>query len=266
MASSLDHLAEPSLRSLAVLAQFEDAELATATAFVITYCGRPYLVTNWHVVAGRNPEDGRALSDTGAVPDRLAVMHHIANAPGHWERRTHMLYDDGGDPLWLEHPVHGRSVDVVALPIPEQIDGLRFFPYDLDNPGPRIVFGPSNAVSIIGFPFGLSGGGGLGVWMQGTLATEPSVEYREMPLLLVDSRTRTGQSGSPVILYRTDGYTTEDGSMIDNGVPATRFIGVYSGRINKESDLGRVWKLGALVQLLDAQTRGPLPRLGVRDT
>jgi hypothetical protein len=151
-------------------------------------------------------------------------------------------------------------VDVVALPL-GSVRGARFFPYDLHNPGPRIVFGPSNDVSIIGFPFALSGGGGLGVWVQGTLATEPSIDYWDVPLLLVDSRTREGQSGSPVILYRTDGYITEGGDMINNGVPAARLVGVYSGRINKESDLGRVWKIGTLVEILDAKHRGPLPGL-----
>jgi hypothetical protein len=258
----LGRFAGPGLRSLAVSARFEGTELGAATAFVVAYRGRRYLVTNWHVAAGRDPASGKPASGTSGVPDRLAVLHHVADKPGHWEYRTHMLYGDDGEPLWLEHPDHGRTVDVVALPLPDVVTEAQLFPYDLDHPGPRIVFGPSNAVSIIGFPFSLSGGGGLGVWVQGTLATEPSIDYWELPLLLVDSRTRKGQSGSPVILYRTDGYMTEDGSMINNGVPATRLIGVYSGRINEQSDLGSVWKLDALVEILERGKRGPLPRIG----
>jgi hypothetical protein len=260
MASPLDRLARPGLMSLAVSARFKRHELGTATAFVVTYRGEHYLVTNWHVAAGRNADTGVVVSKSGGVPDRLAVLHHVASKPGHWQYRTHLLYDDDDDPLWLEHPVHGRSVDVVALPL-GPVKGAHFFPYDLHNLGPRIVFGPSNAVSIIGFPFALSGGGGLGVWVQGTLATEPSIDYGDVPLLLVDSRTREGQSGSPVILYRTDGYVTEGGEMINNGVAAARLVGVYSGRINEESDLGRVWRITALFEILDAQHRGPLPSL-----
>lgn len=261
MTSPLDRFAEPGLRSLAVSARFKRTELGTATAFVVRYGGEHYLVTNWHVAAGRNPRTGAPTSKTGGVPDRLAVLHHVAGKPGYWLHRIHKLYDDDDDPLWLEHPEHGNDVDVVALPLPRLVRGARLFPYDLDRPGPRIAFGPSNALSIIGFPFGLSGGGGLGVWVQGTLATEPSIKYGELPLLLVDSRTREGQSGSPVILYRTDGYMTEGGDLIYNGVPATRFIGVYSGRINQESDLGRVWTLDALVRILEGQQRGSLPGL-----
>jgi len=101
----------------------------------------------------------------------------------------------------------------------------------------------------------------MGVWVQGTIATEPSLDYWDLPLLLVDSRTRPGQSESPVILYRTDGYITEDGNTINNHIPAMRLIGVYSGRINEQSDLGLVWKLGAVEEIIAGQQRGPLPNL-----
>lgn len=268
MTSGLSQFTPGSCRSLAVLARANGNDIAKATVFVVIHDGEHYLVTNWHIASGRHPETGVPMSKTAAVPDELAVLHHVAGKPGHWEYKHQSLYDEHDDPLWLEHPVHGRRVDVVAVPL-TQTDGIQLFPYDPTSPGPSIVFGPSNAVSIIGFPFGRSGGGGLGIWVQGTIATEPSVDYEDeehggvpLPCLLVDSRTRKGQSGSPVILYRTDGYTTEEGSMINNGVPAERFIGVYSGRINKKSDLGFVWKARALVEILTAQQRGKPPLLG----
>jgi hypothetical protein len=252
--------AEPSLVSLAVSARFGRRQLGTATAFVVTHQGRNYLVTNWHVVTGRNPITGAVLHPNGGVPDQLSVLHHTARKPGHWVYRNHPLYDDQGDPLWLEHPIHGRTVDVVALPL-GPIYGVRYFMYSVADPGPRIVFAPSNSVSIVGFPFALDGLAGLGVWVQGTVATEPDMDYDDLPLLLVDGRTREGQSGSPVILYRTDGYMTEGGTMINNWVPAIRLIGVYSGRINRESDLGLVWKLSALREIIEARWRGPFPGL-----
>jgi hypothetical protein len=266
--SGLSQFTPGSCRSLAVVVRANGNDIAKATAFVVIHDDAHYLVTNWHITAGRNPETGSPLAKTAAVPDELAVLHHVAGKPLHWEHKPQPLYDDAGDPLWLEHPVHGRRVDVVALPL-TQTNGIQLFPYDPTSPGPSIVFGPSNAVSIIGFPFGRSGGGGLGIWVQGTIATEPSVDYEDeehggvpLPCLLVDSRTREGQSGSPVILYRTDGYTTEEGGTINNGVPAERFIGVYSGRINEESDLGFVWKAHALVEILTAQQTGKRPTLG----
>ena len=273
--SPLARFAPGSLRSLAVLARANGIAVGNATGFVVIHGGEPYLVTNWHVVTGRNPETGQALSETSAVPDELAVLHHLAHTPGSWEYRRQALYGEDGDPLWLEHPTHGQRVDVIAVPLGPDTDGVNLFAYDPARPGPSIIYGSSNAVSIIGFPFGRTAGGGLGIWVQGTIATEPSIDYQDeehggVPLpclpvpfrVLLDSRTRMGQSGSPVIVYRTDGYITEAGSMINNGVPAERFIGVYSGRINSESDLGFVWKARALSEILDGGRQGRLPTLG----
>jgi len=63
----------------------------------------------------------------------------------------------------------------------------------------------TSGLSIVGFPFGITGGGGLGVWVQGTIATEPSLDFDGMPRFLIDSRTRPGQSGSPVLAYHAGG-------------------------------------------------------------
>jgi hypothetical protein len=44
----------------------------------------------------------------------------------------------------------------------------------------------------------------------------------------------------------------EDGGTNMFAGPVWRFIGVYSGRINPESDLGIVWKASALADLIAA--------------
>lgn len=64
-------------------------------------------------------------------------------------------------------------------------------------------------------------------------------------------RTRPGQSGSPVIAYKKHQYKDTQGNLnIDSG-GKTEFLGVYTVRINKESDLGYTWKLSAIKQLID---------------
>lgn len=190
------------------------------------------------------------------------VVVHVGKSrlrlTGRWDSASEPLYDGAGNPLWFEHPTYGRQVDVVALPL-TQISGVQIYAYDPANPGPGIVYGPSDPLSIIGFPFGMAAGGGLGIWVQGTVASEPDIDFNDLPCLLVDSRTRSGQSGSPVIAYRTSGYQTAEATMVIAGGVAEQFIGVYSGRINEQSDLGFVWKASALVDILNGQQRGPLP-------
>lgn len=250
---------EQSVKSLLVAPRANGNQLGTATAFVALHENSHYLVTNWHVVAGRDPADGRLLSDTGAVPDELVVMQNVAGNLGQWRAKQEPLYDQEDKPVWLEHPAHGRKVDVVALPLTETT-GVQLYPYEPSNPGPGIICGPSDPLSIIGFPFGIAGGGMLGVWVQGTVATESDIDFNDLPCLLVDSRTRKGQSGSPVIAYRTggSGYETAAGTHFGTGA-VEQFVGVYSGRINEESDLGFVWKVSALLDILNGQQRGPLP-------
>jgi hypothetical protein len=44
----------------------------------------------------------------------------------------------------------------------------------------------------------------------------------------------------------------EDGSSAAYNGPVAQFIGIYSGRVNKESDIGIVWKAAAIQQLLES--------------
>jgi hypothetical protein len=66
---------------------------------------------------------------------------------------------------------------------------------------PRVAIQMAGPMSIIGFPFGMAYGGAMATWVQGFVASEWQVDYGDLPRFLVDSRTRQGQSGSPVIFY-----------------------------------------------------------------
>ena len=155
-----------------------------------------------------------------------------------------------GKPRWSEHPKHGEKVDVVALALTNTTD-VQLYPHDLPG-GPKVRVGPAEPVSVVGFPFGIQAGGSLAVWATGFLASEPDIDFRDLPLMLIDCRTREGQSGSAVIAYRAGGAVSmEDGSTAIMGGPVQRFLGCYSGRINKESDLGMVWKASAVQAVVD---------------
>ena len=116
----------PNYASLYVVPRFSGQVLSSATGFVATRPDSPlgWLVTNWHVVTGRVPESGQPLDKkTGGVPDELQVLYHRKDEPGAWIEVRHDLYDPNGDPFWLEHPTHGRKVDVVAIPVLTTLPG-----------------------------------------------------------------------------------------------------------------------------------------------
>jgi hypothetical protein len=154
-------------------------------------------------------------------------------------------------PRWLEHPKLGDRADFVALPLADLAD-VELYPYDLLG-GPAVAMNPAEPISVVGFPFGLQAGGSLAVWATGFVASEPLIDFRGLPIFLVDCRTRPGQSGSAVILHRNGGSVAmQDGSTAMFTGPVTKFQGIYSGRINEESDLGLVWKAAAVAELIDS--------------
>lgn len=242
-------IAKPSVQSLLIQMQFNGQALSTGTAFVAVAGSGPVLITNRHNVTGRHQETGQPLSPTGGVPNEIVVVHNRMGHLGQWVPRVEPLFDSG-TPRWIEHPTLGPKADFVAMRL-TQLEDVELYPYDMASVGPDILVGPADPVSVIGFPFSVTAGGAFGVWATGFLASEPVVNFADLPIQLVDCRTRQGQSGSPVIAYRSGGMVPMmDGSAAAFNGPVYRFIGIYSGRINNESDLGLVWRIAAIHELV----------------
>lgn len=250
---SIPTVQKPSIQSLFCQLRFNGQLLSTATGFVVnTKSGQAFL-TNRHNVTGRNNESGELLSKTGAIPNEIVIAHHMAGRLGGWHGKPQPLLSPDGQPLWHEHPTLGSRADFVALPLTD-IAGTDVYPYELTEE-PRISVSPSDIVSVVGFPFGLSTGGLLPIWATGFVASEPQVRLNnsDLPIFYIDCRSRSGQSGSAVIAHRTGGMVAmeDGGSSVFNG-PVTRLLGIYSGRVNSESDIGIVWKTSALKELANS--------------
>jgi len=240
----------PSVQSLLIELVAGNQALATGTAFVCQAKNGPVLLTNWHNVTGRHPQTKKPLSPTGAVPDSVRIVHNRENKLGEWVVRTESLISNGSA-RWVEHPVLGDRADVIALPLSDLQD-VHLYPYDPVG-GPAIAINPAEAISVVGFPFGIQAGGSLAVWATGFVASEPDIDFNGLPIFLIDSRTRPGQSGSAVVAHRNGGTVTmQDGSTAIFGGPVTKLLGLYSGRINDQSDLGMVWKASLVAEVIDA--------------
>jgi hypothetical protein len=243
-------IALPSVQSLLIEMFFGAQPLSTGTGFVCNSARGSVLVTNWHNVAGRNPLTKQLLSPTAAIPDRINIIHNEAGRLGAWQVKSEALLANGV-PRWIEHPTLGDKADFVALPL-TNLGGVQLYPYDLLG-GPEIHVGPAEPISVVGFPFGLQAGGSLAVWATGFIASEPQIDFGGLPVFLIDCRTRPGQSGSAVIIHRDAGtFSMQDGSTAIMTGQVTKFQGVYSGRINEQSDLGVVWKAGAIAELIQS--------------
>ena len=241
------HIDEFSVKPLYLETYINTSRTGIATGFVVKRNDSYYLITNWHVVTGRNPYSNRPLSTTGiADPNILKVWFHAQNL-GNWQPKDIELIDNQGNRLWLEHKL-GREVDVVAVQLEPPSD-IKMYEIDLVLADFDLMIYPSEAVSIIGFPEGLTSGGRFPIWKTGHIASDIDIDWSGKSAFLIDATTKSGMSGSPVIAKRVSIYQTSRGNQIGNAV---RFLGVYSGREIGTSgiEVGLVWKPRVISEIL----------------
>lgn len=239
-----------------------------------------YIFTARHVLNGTDMVTGELLDPEGAVPRHLRVCFaHSGSLEPIWVETT--LLDDEHNPLWIEHPTNAAA-DVAAVLLPNELvsgDALiaSLDPYrvieqqdlidpefshvvTLEDPGKNIPLMIPSELFVIGFPFGARGTWPAALWITGHVASEPDLDYDGQPYFMIDARTRKGLSGAPVVRHLPTGSTVSlaGSSAMVSGAPATQLVGIYSGRLNEASDLGRVWRVTVLQELLEAFDPGPL--------
>jgi hypothetical protein len=249
-------IAQQSMQSLMVTMRVDGVELAHGTGFIVRTAKGLALITSRHQLTGRYQGTGKPIAPNGAVPNEIVIYHPAPfdkeRFMPQWEARVEPLYA-GDARLWKEHPVFGSRVDMVLLPL-TQTAGIAPVPLAMHE-GDAILVQCAEPVSVVGFPFAIAAGGRFAVWAAGFIASEPEADYNDLPLMLIDCRTRPGQSGAPVVAQRTGLVTLTDGRRMPAIGTASRFLGMYSGRVHKDADIGMVWKASAIQELIN--TIGP---------
>lgn len=221
----------------------EDTECAAAigTAFTIELCNNFFLVTSLHCVTGINPETKEPLSKNGVVhPEIMKVYFHKKGNEGEWVCKSIRLHDGDGNKFYFEHPLK-NEIDIVCIPINDisEIDlsivntSLSATSYDVQI---------TDFCSIVGFPRGLTAGGKYPIWKTGHLASDFILNWNGKKVFLVDATTREGMSGSPVYLLNS-GIVKHNKNFMIGDKEFIVLLGVYSGRVTNDMDIGRVWKI-----------------------
>jgi hypothetical protein len=238
---------------------FGNTQLGIATGFVWEHENSHFLLTNWHVVTGLNPQTKQPISENGTTPDFLRIWLHTVERLGKWESYDLRLFDNQGRPLWKEHNTFKSNADVaiLSLDIP---DNFRLFPINR-NSFDEFRVEISQDVFIIGFPRGITGAGKFPIWKRGSIASEPDVDIDKVPKILIDSMTREGMSGSPVVaqyvgVYKEYPTNPEPFDWVGTG---RKFLGIYSGRMSGqdvfEAQLGIVWKASLIEEIISSGVR-----------
>lgn len=240
--------------------KFNEKILANGTGFFIKRNDKYYLITNWHNVTGQNPITDEYLSRCKSFPNKIDVRIFKKQKIIEWENLTIDILDDElNNKLWLEHPVHGKSVDVVALEtvIPDNYS-VTTIEEAIEPHNENTPLNIGNDVFILGYPFGISSGGGLPIWKRASIASEPVIDINDLPKMFVDTASRSGMSGSPVVLKERRPVTIIDK---EKGFSRNfmRFVGVYSGRIGADDELkaqlGIIWKSNVIEEIINQKVQ-----------
>ena len=252
-----------------IITQDSNGKIGGATGFLYDLDGERFVITNWHVVAGRDWHPRSSSARTVRTLRMFAKFAQMSPDGNSYQfvAQELQIYSNGV-PLWYEHPQSGSRFDVVAIPLEDQFTEVAQIhtPVNLTDKVP-IPVRTGIPMFVVGFPLSISVGPGLPVWKSGYLASEPGFNVRldgelasvgglanavEVPAVFIDSLTREGMSGSPVFASYVGVWNPEDPyagvtpNNPNNQVgSAMKFIGCYSGRAlgEKETDaaLGLCW-------------------------
>ena len=74
----------------------------------------------------------------------------------------------------------------------------------------------ADEVFILGFPYKIGNASQIPIWKRGSVASEPELDCDNLPKLFVDTASRPGMSGSPVIYKRIGIHGVKNGNKFRN--------------------------------------------------
>ncbi len=268
------HASGPAVRSLYVEAYGAGkVALGGATAFIVrspefdsetsAWTDGFALITARHVVTGKHADTDEPLHKSAACPERLRVWRP-SGSPATLGRDFGINLLPNGEEAWTEdNPLLGKAADVAVMRLPREVSAWAVraaYECDYEDSGlADLTLALGGGLYVVGFPVGIEGDHELPVWTRGSVASEPNTGWRG-DRFLIDSRTRGGQSGSPVIAHVAGGTVrTPDGHFLRTKEQSI-LVGLYASRINDDSDIGSVWNVSLIRELLaDSLHRDSVP-------
>lgn len=227
-----------------------DKIIGKGTCFSVSRNGRWFILTNRHNVTGHRQGTTVCINEHGLVPDHLVLALPTRQLGEFWWAHAIKVRDDDWSPLWVEHPVYGADVDVVALPL-DRPPEARLFGVELDDLNDFAV-GVGDLAHALGYRRGEPEFALFPQWIECSVQTPIEAHWKGLPRFLVRGDFFHGSSGSPVLAYREDAFALRrsDGSLVGASSVA-RLLGIYSGRVVGAEDLGVVWNLECVREIVD---------------
>ena len=224
---------------------FNDVKIGTATSFSYKYNSEKYLITNYHVAYGINPDTKVILNKDGVVPNKLVIYYYDIDLK---INTLTIKYPEFDNPFkFIEEK--GVLIDLAVFKLDKTFNGLcineieekiKWLRNEID-----IVLEITEPLYVLGFPRGINIEH-TPIWKRSSIASEPEIFPNGIPYFYIDTTTREGMSGAPVVFYTENGnYKLKNGTQVLAGGSAYNFVGIYSGRDRNDephiAQLGKVW-------------------------
>lgn len=278
--------------------RFQKTELSVGTGVIYQHGSDYYIVTAWHNLSGRHSESLQSLSKNLAIPDNVVVSLAIDMAGfGSVRRSMTIPLIDEEKSLFYIHPDNWPRIDVAAIPFDphatflsegylstgENIE-MNFSPimqvhgsgtsnicpiqkYLVPNSDVIDKWFKSVEVTeelfIPGYPHNLQDYYSQPVWKRATIASSVQQGWNREPKFLIDSASKSGMSGSPVLYYCPNGSVKIKGSQYHFNQDVAILAGIYVGRLGVKGDqdpqIGTVWHKSVIDEIIIAKTNENLP-------
>lgn len=274
--------------------RFERTVLAIGTGVIYERNDKFYIVTAWHNLTGRHPDTLNFQSKSNAVPDNVVVNIAVSYPFGVNRISVNIPLVDEDKSLFLIHPTRWPRVDVAAIPFDP--DGV--FKFDHWQPDGTVKEALISLVSdtvptelcpiqrylvpntgvmdqwldnvevteelfIPGYPHNIQDDYSQPVWKRATIASSVQNGWNGQPKFLVDSASKSGMSGSPVVYYSPQGKVTSGGRTNYFSQDVAILAGIYMGRtgVTDEADpqVGIVWHRSVIDEIIDGAHYECLP-------
>ncbi len=278
--------------------RFQDTVLSFGTGFIYQYEGNHFLVTAWHNLTGLHSETLNNLSKHGAIPDNVVVTIAV-NYPHFTTIRRSITLPlmDEDKSLFLIHPINWPRIDVAVIPFDpnaEHLSEMHLSTGEIRKLKLSILVPMANGIQaeicpiqkyfipdknvikqwletvevteelfIPGYPHNIQDYYSQPVWKRATIASSIQQGWNREPKFLVDSASKSGMSGSPVLYYSPKGSIQVLGTTYHFNQDVAILAGIYVGRlgISGETDpqIGTVWNQSVIDEIIQGQSFEKLP-------
>lgn len=278
--------------------RFNETELSVGTGVIYCLDKSYFIVTAWHNLSGLHSETLENLSKKGGRPNNVVVNLAVSYAHHGVVRQSITLpLNDEEKSLFFIHPENWPRIDVAVIPFDPTATHLselyrstgevRKVQMCLTTPmadGTKAdicpvqkYFVPDESIRrkwleavevtdelfIPGYPQNIHDYHGQPVWKRATVASSVRHGWNRQPKFLIDSASKSGMSGSPVLYYSPSGTVKILGSRYMFAQDVAILAGIYVGRLGVEGEadpqIGTVWKQSVIDEIIHAKCFENLP-------